>query len=33
MQEFIAKYRDQLEGVVSGLDLLVFRGLRSKHLR
>jgi hypothetical protein len=29
MNEFIAKYRDQLEGVISGFDRLVFHG----HLR
>jgi hypothetical protein len=32
MQQFIAKYRDQLEGLVSGLDLRVFRGFRSSTL-
>ncbi len=26
MQEFIAKYRDQINGVLSGFDRLVFRG-------
>ena len=29
MNEFIAKYRDQIEGVISGFDRLVFHG----HLR
>jgi hypothetical protein len=26
MQEFIKKYRDQINGVLSGFDRLVFRG-------
>jgi len=26
MQEFIAKYREKLQGVISGFDRLVFRG-------
>lgn len=26
MQEFISKYRDQINGVLSGFDRLVFRG-------